>query len=190
MIPLQEKHIKTMDTILRREISGTFFLRNELQEFMLNDEITALLKRADQLYEAGKLKNNGRSYNPKYRLHRMVDADTAHPKVAFQVLLPGNSLNKAEVAGELLLSVQLADHGGVTFTLPPESEAQKLARENNWKASEAELQALDNLISAARELQKLGNRNFPVKVEVGSSGVKVGAHYHDPMKAVRLALAG
>lgn len=190
MAALQDKHIASLDKILGREISGMFFLRGELQEFMDANEVTELIKRLDPLYELGKVKNHGRSYNPKYRAHRLVDADTVKPKVVFQVILPGNGVHKAEVVGELLLAVKLEEHGGVVLALSEETEAEKLARVNNWKAGEAELKALDALIEAARTLEKFGGRSFPVQLSVGSDGVQLSAKYADPMKAVRAVLAG
>lgn len=189
MATLQEQHIKTLDGILRREISGTFFLRNELQEFMGNEEITEFLKRIDSLYEAGVVKNKGRKFNPKYKFHRLVDADTVRPKIVFQVLIPGDHFHNAEVIGDVLLDVIRGEHGEVTFGLPEESEAVKMARENKWKVGKEELDALDALITAARNLQALGNRNFPVNVQVDSSGLSLNAFYNDPMRAVRVALA-
>lgn len=190
MAMLQEKHIKTLDGILNREISGLFFLRNELQDFMLNDDITQLVKRAEAFYEEGRLKNAGRPFNPKYRFNRLIDADTVQPKIVFQVSIPGNHFNNAEVLGEVELCLNLGEHGSVTFSLPEESEAVKLARENKWKVGEEEMQALDALIAAARKLQALGNHNFPVAVQLDSNGLSVNAHYNDPMRAVRLVLAG
>jgi hypothetical protein len=189
MATLQEQHIRTLDAILGREISGTFFLRNELQEFMGNEEITELLKRIDVLYERGVTKNHGRKFNPKYKFHRLVDADTVHPKIVFQVLIPGDHFHNAEVIGDVFLNVTRGEHGEVTFSLPEETEAEKLARENKWKVGKEELAALDAVITAARALQALGNRNFPVNVQVDSSGLSLSAFYNDPMKAVRMALA-
>lgn len=188
MATLQEKHIKTLDQVLGREISGMFNLRTELQEFMPNDEISALLKRTDHLYQKGIKQNNGRPYNPRYRFNRLIDADTVHPQIVFQVLMPGNHHHTASVIGEVVLDLDLADHGTVTFLLPAESVAKKLARESGWKASDEELKALDELIAAAKKLQGFGNKNFPVEVQVDSNGVAVSAHYNDPLKAARLAL--
>lgn len=188
MATLQEQHIKTLDGILRREISGTFFLRNELQEFMGNEEITELLKRIDVLYEAGVVKNKGRKYNPKYKFHRLVDADTVHPKIVFQVLIPGDHFHNAEVIGDVLLNVIRGEHGEVFFSLPAETEAEKMARENKWKVGKEELEALDALIAAARKLQAMGNRSFPVAVSVDSNGLQVKTHYHDPARAARAVL--
>jgi hypothetical protein len=187
---LQEKHIKTLDAILNKEISGIFFLRNELQDFMVNDDITQLVKRAEAIAEEGKVKNAGRTFNPKYKFSRLVDADTVKPKIVFQVSLPGNHFHNAEVIGEMQLTLNLHDYGAVTFSLPEESEAEKLARENKWKVSKEELEALDNVIKAARALQALGNHNFPVAVQIDSNGLSLNAHYNDPMRAVRLAMAG
>lgn len=191
MATLQEKHIRALDGILGLDMNGSFYVRNELEAvFMNNGDVTALLKRTEPLYEKGKLKNGGRPFSPRYKFNRLVDADTVAPKIVFQVILPGSHIHQVEVVGELLLDVLLGETGDVYFALPAESAAGKLARENNWKASEAEIQALDALITAAKALEKFGNRNFPVQISIGASGVQVSASYADPMQAVRLALAG
>ncbi len=191
MATLQERHIKALDQILGRIINGTWYLRNELDEtFMLNDNITKLIARTEPLYEKGRAKNGGRPYSAHYTFNRLVDAHTVQPKIVFQVILPGSHIQKAEVVGELLLDVNLGKSGDVYFTLPEEPPAVALARENNWKASEEEIKALDALIAAAKALEKFGNRNFPVSVSVGKEGVQVNVVYADPMKPVRLAIAG
>jgi hypothetical protein len=190
MATLQERHIRALDKILGQEMKGTWYLRNELDAvYMNNDDITKLIAMVEPIYEKGRKLNGCRPYSPIYKFNRLVDAHTTLPKIVFQVLMPGSHIHQSVVVGEILLDVKLAEVGDVYFTLPEETPAVKLARENSWKASHEEIKALDALIAAAKELEKFGNRNFPVKVTVGVGGVQVIASYADPMKPVRAALS-
>jgi hypothetical protein len=185
----EAKHLAAIDKLLTLTISGSWYLRLELKDYMVEAQIGELATRLEQIYEKGvKTQNSGRPFTPKYRFHRMVDADTHLPKIALQLMLPGNHFNQAEVAGEILLVVGFEAHGSLVLSLPVESPAAKLARENNWKATDAELEALTNLINAAQVLQALESKHFPVKVDLSREGVKIQTGYYNPMDQVRLAL--
>jgi hypothetical protein len=185
----EEKHLATIDKLLKLEVSGSWYLRREMEEYMSQTEVSDMFLHLDQIYEKGVIKNNGRPFNPKYKFHRTLGMDTQSPQVMVLVLLPGNSMHREETAGELLLNVELGAHGAIRLSVPPESMAQKLARENNWKATAAELEALNTLIEAARALKALGSKNFPIDLQVSKSGVKINTGYYNPADAVRAALA-
>lgn len=186
---LEGKHVLTLDKLLKEATSGAWFFRNAMAEHMDEAALRELMKRLDVLYDRGVKQNAGRNYNPKYKFHRTADMDTQEPKLFLQLHLPGNHFNNAEVVGEICLHLDLLEHGCIRLSLPPETEAEKLAREHNWKVSEAELEALDVVIAAAKALQELGSKHLPVQLDLGRDGVKISTGYYNPVDQVRAALA-
>lgn len=186
---IETKHLAAIDKLLGQTISGSWFFRRELEEYMTETQVSDIFLHLDLLYEKGVVKNMGRPYNPKYKFHRTVGIDTHAPMLALQVLLPGNHAHQEELAGELLLNLEFAPHGAIRLSVTPETPAQKLARENKWKATTSELAALNKLIEAARELQAMGSKNFPIELKVGHAGVQINTRYYNPADQVRAALA-
>lgn len=185
----ETRHIEAVDKLLALNVSGSFFFKKEMADYMTESDITELQARLGQLYNKALVMNCARAFNPKYRFHRVIDTDTQAPKVVLQLLMPGNALTPAQVAGEILLDMMFSKHGALMLSLPIEAAAVKLARENNWKASDEELEALTILIEAAKRLQQLGSKNFPVQLDVGREGVTVRTNYHNPVDQVRAVLA-
>jgi hypothetical protein len=186
---LESQHLVEVDKLLKLSMSGSWFFKNQMQDYADESEIAEIAKRLDTLYDQGVKHNAGRSFNPKYQFHRVADMDTQTPKVYLQLLLPGNHFNAAKLVGEICLHLSLEDHGCIRLSLPLETAAQKLAREHHWKVSEAELEALTTLIEAAKALQDLGSKNLPVTLDVGRDGVKISTGYYNPVDQVRAALA-
>jgi hypothetical protein len=178
-----------IDKLLEKEISGTWFFRNEMEEYMDTDTFDTVQARMEYLYEKAVISNNGRPFNPKYRFHRVSGIDTQEPKVFLQLLLPGNHFNTAKVAGELILDLHFTERGGLTMALPPEAPAETLAREQKWSASEAELEALNKLIEAARALQALQSKRFRCEVSCEKDGIKINTGYSNPTDKIRAVLA-
>lgn len=179
-----------IDKLLEKEISGTWFFRNEMEEFMDNETFDAVQKRLEYLYDKAVIANSGRAFNPKYRFHRVTGIDTQQPKVYLHLLMPGNHFHNAKLVGELILDLKFTEHGGLTMSLPPEAPAEALAREQRWSASEAELEAINKLIEAARALQALDSKRFDVKLSIGKDGIKINTGYSNPADKVRAVLAG
>jgi hypothetical protein len=178
-----------IDKLLEKDISGTWFFRNEMEEYMETETFDAVKKRLDDLYDQAVISNNGRAFNPKYRFHRVSGIDTQAPKVYLRLLMPGNHFNTAKLVGELILDLHFTEHVGLTITLPPEAPAEALAREQKWRASEAELDALNKLIEAARALQALDSKRFDVQFSVGKDGIKINTGYSNPTDNIRKLLA-
>jgi hypothetical protein len=178
----EEKHLATIDKLLKLDVSGSWYFRSEGQ-------IADMFLHLDQIYEKGVTKNNGRPFNPKYRFHRTVGMDTQSPQVILQVLLPSSHVHTEELAGEIALNVELGAHGSIRMYVVPETTAERLAREGKWKASVAELNALNKLIDAARELEALKGKSFQVELHVGRAGVQVNSRYYNPADQVRAVLA-
>lgn len=185
----ESREIEAVDKLLALKVSGSFFFKQEMADYMDEEAFAELRERLDHLYNKAVVFNCGRAFNPKYHFNRMVDGDTQDPKVVLQLIMPGNTLMAAKVSGEIVLHVSFSKHGALTLSLPVESEALKLARQNNWKASDEELEALTKLIEAAKTLQELGSKSFPVKLDVGRTGVTVQTQYYNPADQVRAALA-
>jgi hypothetical protein len=181
--------IAALDELLKKDISGSWFFKNQMEDYMDDATFAEVQKRLDYLYKKAVVLNNGRAFNPKYRFSRLVDADTHEPKVILLLTLPGNHFNEAKVVGELALNVVVGERGHISLTLPPEAPAKSLAREHSWNASEAELEALNRLIEAARDLQKLQSKHFPVEMLCQKDGIKIQTGYRNPVDQVRAALA-
>jgi hypothetical protein len=170
--------------LLEKTVTGLWFLRNELTEYMDDENLSKLVRRIDDVYErAVLLQNHARPFTPSFRFRQDEDDRAA---VHLQVLLPGPHFNQGALAGEIRVNAVVVD-GRLGLWLVPDSGARALARQHSWKASEEELQALDDLISSAKRLKGLA-RSFPVNISFTDHGIEIGASYHDPAAPVRAAL--
>jgi hypothetical protein len=185
----EEKHLLTIDKLLDLQINGSWYFRREMEEFMDAAQIVDVCMRLEQIYEKGVVKNMGRPYNPKYKFHHTLGMDTQASKIVLQVILPSSPIHAPELAGELVLNMAFEPHGAIRLSVPAEAPAEKLARENGWKASPVELEALNTLIEAAHALQSLGSKHFLIELHVGRAGVQVLTRYYNPADQVRAALA-
>lgn len=185
----ETREVEAIDKLLALKVSGSFFFKKEMADYMNESTITEVQSRLEYLYNKAVVFNCGRAFNPQYHFNRLVDGDTQHPKVVLQLVMPRNTLVMAKVAGEIVLDLSFSQYGALCLELPVESPALKLARENNWKATDAELEALSKLIEAAKALQQLGSKSFPVSLDLGRDGVKLHAGYYNPADQVRAALA-
>lgn len=183
------REIEAVDTLLALTISGSFFFRKEMAEYMAESVVIDVQKRLEHLYNKAVVFNCGRPFNPKYHFNRVIGGDTQEPKVVLQLVMPGNTLVQAKVCGEIQLDLSFTSYGALVLSLPPESPAVALAREHNWSVSEAELEALDKLLMAAKTLQTLGSKHLPIEVACTKHGIKIHTGYHNPVDQVRAALA-
>ncbi|WP_233875351.1 hypothetical protein [Paraburkholderia adhaesiva] len=170
--------------LLEKTVTGLWFLRNELAEYMDEENLSKLVRRVDAVYEeAVRMQNHARPFMPSFRFRQDEDDEGV---VYLRVLLPGMHFNQGQVAGEIRMSA-ITIGARPTLSLVSDSGARALVREHRWKASEEEIQALDDLISSAMRLKSLA-RSFPVKIAFTDHGVEIGANYDDPAASVRAAL--
>ncbi|MGF6604718.1 hypothetical protein P3T23_009474 [Paraburkholderia sp. GAS448] len=170
--------------LLEKTVSGLWFLKNELVEYMDDDGLRKLTGCIDEVYErAVVLQNHARPFTPSFRFRQDADDGSV---VHLLVLLPGQHFNQGTLVGEIRMNAAVVD-GRFRLSPAQESGAHALARQRRWKVSEEELQALDELISSARRLRSMG-RSFPVEIMFTDQGVEIDANYHDPAAPARAAL--
>ncbi|MBB5409163.1 hypothetical protein HDG34_003104 [Paraburkholderia sp. HC6.4b] len=170
--------------LLEKTVAGLWFLRNELAEYMDDGGLSKLSGYIDDVWKrAVVLHNQARPFMPSFRFRQDEDDLTV---VHLLVLLPGPHFNQGTLVGEVRMNTAVVD-GQLVLSPAQESGAHALARQHRWKASEEELQALDELISSATRLKRLA-RSFPVNIAFTDHGIEIGANYHDPAAPVRAAL--
>ena len=138
--------------LLEKTVTGLWFLKNELAEYMDDENLSKLVRSIDEVYErAVVLYNHARPFTPSFRFRQDED-DRAG--VHLLLLLPGQHFNQGTLVGVIRMNAAVVD-GRFRLSPAQESGAHALARQHRWKVSEEELQALDELISSAMRLKSL-----------------------------------
>ncbi|WP_144106776.1 hypothetical protein [Paraburkholderia sp. BCC1886] len=179
---------RALGKLLALSVTGSWFLRGELADYMAKDTVNEVVRRLDKLYERSLVLNGGKAFSPRYTFGCAVDPKTGHALVKIQIVLPGTHHHTGRVVSELSMQLNESADGAITLSLPDETPVAQKARECNWRTNAAEEAALNKLLDAAKELQALRSKRFAVDLHADKNGIRIRAAYRNPIDIVRAAL--
>jgi hypothetical protein len=110
--------------LLDKTVSGLWFLRNELTEFMDDENMSMLLHRLDDVYErAVRLQNDARPFTPSFCFRQDEDEKSV---VHLLLLLPGAQLRSGPVAADVRMNAMVVG-GRMALSLAVEARGHPVA---------------------------------------------------------------